>query len=209
MRLPEFLALEHLGHRRIEADGIDAHHFHAAVQHVVHRFLGHTGMIGEVTLVKPLLRGIRPEQHDVERLDAVAVERALGRLDVVRRDLVARRFVREVQHDAVAIAVLDRNALGTRRVGFDVSPRVDVRANVIAGDDHAVVGDLVDAVDVGADALGHLTIAFHLDDDRLGDVWIRHHPLEDFHAEIDEFHDESPITNHKFQSRHITRSRNR
>ena len=63
-----------------------------------------------------------------------------------------------------------------------------MRADVIAGDDHAVIGDLVDAVLVGADAHGHLAVGFHLDDDRLRDVGIRHHPLVHFHAEVDQLH---------------------
>src|SRR5437867_2639891 len=57
-----------------------------------------------------------------------------------------------------------------------------------------MVGDLVDAVLIGADTPGHLAVAFHLDDDRLGHVGIGHHPLEHFHAQIDQpaRHDSRP-----------------
>ena len=157
-----------------------------AIEHGVDRLLRHPRMIGEVGLLGPLLRGVGTEQHDVQRLDAVAVELPFGLVDVARADLLARPFVGQVEHDAVAVAVLDRNPFGARRVRLHVPPRIDVRADVVAGDDHAVVGDLVDAVLVGADAARHLAVALHLDDDRLGDVGVGHHPLVDLHAEVDE-----------------------
>ena len=117
-----------------------------------------------------------------QRLDPVAAQLLLGGFDVGHRNLVASCLMRQVEHDAVAVAVVDRDAFGARRRRIHVPPRIDVRADVIAGDDHAVVGDLIDPELVGADALRHLAVGFHFDDDRLRDVRIGHHPLEHFHA---------------------------
>ena len=61
-----------------------------------------------------------------------------------------------------------------------------MRADVIAGDDHAVIGDLVDTVLIRADAPRHVAIALHFDDDRFRDVGVGHHPLIDLHAEVDD-----------------------
>ncbi len=186
VRLPEFLPLEHLGHGRIEADGIDAHHLDATIEDVVHRFLGHAGMIGEIRLVEPLFGRIGAQQHDIAFLDPVAAQLLLGFLDVGDRDLVARPLVRQVEHHAIAVAVLNRNPFGSRCCGIDVPPRIDVRPDVVASDDHAVVGNLGNPELVGPHALRHLAVGFHLDDDRLGDVRVGHHPLEYFHAEINQ-----------------------
>jgi hypothetical protein len=46
-------------------------------------------MIGEVRLVRPALRGVGPEQNDVEWLDAIAVQPPFGAFDVVRTDFIA------------------------------------------------------------------------------------------------------------------------
>ena len=132
------------------------------------------------------LRGVGPQQHDVARLDAIAAQLRLRVLEMTRQDLVAGLHVRQIQHHAIAVAQLDRNAFRARRVRLHVAPRIDVRADVIAGDDHAVIGDLVDAEAIGADALRHLRMRLHLDDDRLGHVRIGHHALIDVHAEIDQ-----------------------
>ena len=143
-------------------------------------------MIREISLVKPQLCRIGPQQDDVQRLDPVTAQLPLGLLDVGGADLLARPFMSQVEHHAIAIAEFDRDALGPRRIRLDVSPRVDVRPHVIAGDDHAVIRDLIDAELVCADAPGHLPVALHLDDHRLSHIGVSHHPLVDFHAQIDQ-----------------------
>jgi hypothetical protein len=97
-----------------------------------------------------------------------------------------RTIRRQIQHHPIAVAQIDRDAFRPRRVRLHVTPGVHVRADVIAGDDHAVVGDLIDAVLIRADTARHLRVRFHLDDHRLGDVGIRHHALVHVHAEIDQ-----------------------
>jgi hypothetical protein len=127
-------------------------------------------------LSKRFLAASVRSRNDVEGLDSVAAELRFGLFDIRHVISSPCRLVREVEHHAVAVAILDGNAFGARRRRIDVPPRVDVRADVIAGDDHAVIGDLIHPELVGADALRHLAVGFHFDDDRLGDVGIGHHP---------------------------------
>jgi len=133
-----------------------------------HTFFRHAGMVCEIALIEALLRGVGSEQHDVARLNAIAAEFTLGLFEIGDCDLIASQFMRKVQDHTVAITVINRNSLGAWGVGFDVTPRVDVRTDVIAGDDHAVIGDFVDTEVVGTDADGHFAMCFHLDNGGLG-----------------------------------------
>src|SRR3954451_7496788 len=56
MGLPEFLALKHVRHRRIETNSINAHDFYATVQYVMHAFFRHARMISKVAFFKSFLR---------------------------------------------------------------------------------------------------------------------------------------------------------
>src|SRR5450759_3069246 len=93
----------------------------------------------------------------------------------------------QVEHHAVAIAKLDGDGFGARRGGIDVAPRIDMGSDVVSCNDHAMIGDFFDAILIDADASRHIPMALHFHDDGLDDVRIGHHPLVDFHAEIDQF----------------------
>ena len=62
------------------------------------------------------------------------------------RDAGALRQMPEIEAHAVAVAVLERNPLRTRRIVAQVAQRVDVRADVVAEDDQVAGGQPVDAV---------------------------------------------------------------
>ena len=65
----KLLTLKHLRHGRIETDGVDPHHHNAAIQKMVHTFLRHPGVIGEITLLETSLRRVGSQQNDVAWLD--------------------------------------------------------------------------------------------------------------------------------------------
>ena len=100
-------------------------------------------MIREVRFLQPLLCGVGAQQHDVQFLDSIAAELLFRGFDVRNRNFVAGPFERQVEHHAIAVTVLNGNSLGSRRRGIDVPPRIDMSADVVAGDDHAVVRNLV------------------------------------------------------------------
>ena len=77
---------------------------------------------------KEFVPGVGPQQYDIQRFDAVAIEPAFGLVDVARSNLLPRALVRQVEDDAVAVAIVDRNPFGARRVRLHVPPRIDVSA---------------------------------------------------------------------------------
>ena len=125
-------------------------------------------------------------QDDVERLQRVFDFRQRG-LHVVDGDAGAFRQMAEVEHDAVAIAVFERNALGPGRVVAHVAERIHVRADVVADHDEAVRREPVDAELRGADAFGELLPGFVHHQRRPDDARKADHVVVHRHAEIDEF----------------------
>jgi len=75
--LPDY-AFPNAHRERLTRHGVDAHDLDAAIEQRVNRLFGHSRMVGEVALLGPLHRRVRPEQHDVQRLDAVAIELAFA-----------------------------------------------------------------------------------------------------------------------------------
>ena len=96
-------------------------------------------MVGKVARLGPVARGIRADQHDIQRLQLVARGGQRGR-HIAYADRLARRDMRQVQHHARPIAVLQRDPFRARSAGLDMPPGVEVGADMVPADDYAVVG---------------------------------------------------------------------
>ena len=108
------------------------------------------------------------------------------RLHVVDGDAGALRQMPEVEADAVAIAVLERNPFRAGRLIAQVPQRVDVRADVIAEDDEVARRQPVDAVFGRADSLGELLPVLVHRHGGANDARKRHHVVVHGHAQVDQ-----------------------
>ena len=94
--------------------------------------------------------------------------------------------VTEVEDDAVAEAVVERDAFGSRRILPEVPQGIDVRADVIPGHDHVAGGQRGHAVLGCPDVLGELLPGLVHRHGRPDDPRKRHHVVVHAHAQIDE-----------------------
>jgi hypothetical protein len=107
-------------------------------------------------------------------------------VDVVGADDVPGLLVGEVEQDAVGKAVLERDGLRPARVRDDVLARVDVRADVVVGDDEVARGQRVHAELRRTDALGELGVALVDAQRRRRHAREREHVAVHRHREVDD-----------------------
>src|SRR5688572_30529207 len=136
----------------------------------MNRLLRHSRVIGEIALLESFFSRIGTEKNDIERFNPIASELPLGFVDIRDSDLLAGCLVSQIENYTVAIAVFNRDSLGARGIRLDMTPRIDVGSDMVAGNDHAVIRDLIDAILVRPYAHRHLAMSFHLYDSGLGDV---------------------------------------
>src|SRR5205823_2696577 len=95
---------------------------------------GHTAMIGEVAFLSIVGGCSRLNENDIALLQRVAYL-LKSFIDVLNKDARAKWLVAKVEHDPIGVAILERNALGTRRLRApNVFDRIAVRSDMIASD---------------------------------------------------------------------------